>query len=328
MMKAAYYEDLGEADRCLKIGSFPILDPKADEVLVRIYASGINLSDTKIRAGSRGKMAYPLIIPHNDGAGVIGKVGVNIPKEFIGRMVWLYTSCWKRQFGTASVYITVPINLAVSLPDGINFTEAACLGVPAITAYAALTAFGPINSKYVLITGGAGSVGNYAIQMAKNMGAKAITTVSNKEKARIAELAGADLIINYIEENVVDEVREFTNNHGIDHIVEVELGGNLPITKEIIASYGTISSYGSANIPTPIIPFYSLMFRNVAMRFIFVYELPEKVITEAIKAITNYLERKTLITNIAKIYKLDEIAEAHKLVENGKVIGNVVIEID
>jgi NADPH2:quinone reductase len=146
--------------------------------------------------------------------------------------------------------------------------------------------------------------------MAKNMGAKVVTTVSNGEKAEIAELAGADLIINYKEENIIDKIREFTNNHGIDHIVEVELGSNLSVTKEIIATYGTISSYGSANMPTPIIPFYPLMFKNVAMRFIFVYELPEKVVAEAIKA----------ITNIAKIYKLDEIAEVHKLVESGKAI--------
>lgn len=327
-MKAAYYEDLGEADKCLKIGSFSIPDPNADEVLVRIYASGVNPSDVKIRAGSRGKIAYPFIIPHNDGAGIIEKVGANISKEYIGRRVWLYNSCWKRQFGTAAAYIALSINLIVPLPDGVNFTEAACLGVPAITAYAALTAFGTINNKYVLITGGAGSVGNYAIQMAKNMGAKVVTTVSNGEKAKIAELAGADLIINYKEENIIDKIRGFTNNHGIDHIVEVELGSNLSVTKEIIATYGTISSYGSANMPTPIIPFYPLMFKNVAIRFIFVYELPEKVVAEAIKAITNYLERKILITNIAKIYKLDEIAEAHKLVENGKAIGNVVIKVD
>jgi NADPH2:quinone reductase len=327
-MKAAYYEDFGKARECFKIGNFPIRDPKADEVLVKIYASGINHSDTKIRAGNRGKMVYPFVIPHNDGAGVIEKVGANVPKERIGQKVWLYNACWRRQFGTAAGYITLPTNLAVPLPDGTEFAEAACLGVPALTAYAALTAFGSIKNKYVLITGGAGSVGNYAIQMAKNMGAKVVTTVSSKEKARLAELAGADLIINYIEENVINKVKEYTSNYGINHIVDVELGGNLPITKEITAPYATISSYGSASIPEPTIPFYPLMFKNIAMRFVFVYDLQERVITEAINAITEYLETRTLITNIAKIYQIDEIAVAHEIVENGKAIGNVVIEVN
>ena len=274
-MKAAYYQNFGSASEVLKIGDLSVAVPQDDEVLVRLYASGINPSDVKIRAGQRGKgIDFPYIIPHHDGAGIIESVGKNIANSRVGERVWVHNACWHRHHGTAAEYIALPAELCLPLPDNTSFVEGACLGVPAITAYASLFAFEPIKGKTILVTGGAGSVGNVAIQMAKYSGATVITTVSSAAKGKHAKFAGADLVINYRQEDVIKIIKEYTNNNGVDHIVEVEFGDNLKISKEILAPHGTIAAYGSSTMPIPELPFYPLMFKNIRMKFVFVYELP------------------------------------------------------
>ncbi len=189
-MRAAWYEKNGTAAEVLRVGEMPIPEPGPGEVRVRIVASGLNQTDVKSRGGSR-PMGFPRVVPHQDGAGVIEKVGRGVPASRVGERVWLYIVQWQRAWGTAAEYTVVPARLAVTLPANTTFAEGACLGIPAVTAHRCLFADGPINGQTVLVTGGAGAVGNYAVQLAKWAGATVIATVSSPEKAAVALGAGA-----------------------------------------------------------------------------------------------------------------------------------------
>src|SRR3954453_14546303 len=125
-------------------------------------------------------MVAPRIIPHSDGAGVIEKVGPDVDPSRVGERVWIWNGQWKRPFGTAATYIALPSEQTVRLPDGTSFESGACLGIPALTAYRAVTTDRSPQGETVLVSGGAGAVGHYAIQFARLLGAaQIIATVSS-----------------------------------------------------------------------------------------------------------------------------------------------------
>ncbi len=324
-MKAAWYERNGPADEVLQVGEMPIPAPGPGEVLVRVKASGVNPSDVKSRAGLRAKMFYPRVVPHSDGAGVIEAIGAGVDPARVGERVWLWNGQWQRPFGTAAEYIALPSLQAPHLPDGAPYEAGACLGIPAMTAHRCLFADGPVAGQTVLVTGGAGAVGHYAIQLARWGGAKVIATVSGAEKAAHAKAAGADRVVNYRSEDVVQAVKEFTNGHGVDRAVEVEFGGNLATTLACLKTNGTIAAYASSAAMEPKLPFYPMMFQGITLRTVLVYILPEAVRRQSILDINQALAQGALVHAIAETYALGDIAAAHKAVEGGQLIGNVVV---
>lgn len=326
-MKAAWYEKPGLASEVLHIGEMPIPEIRSDEVLIRVYTSGINPSDVKKRRGIREKIQFPRIIPHSDGSGIIERVGSDISQDRIGQRVWTYNARWGRPFGTAAEFVALPAMLAVPLPDNTSFEAGACLGIPAMTAHRSVFSDGAVQGKTILVTGGAGSVGHYAIQLAKWGGALVIATVSNAEKAKHAKMAGADYVLNYREENIVEKVQAITKNMGVDRIVEVDFGGNLSTSQEIIKLNGCIAAYASEGNASPQIPFYPLLFKGVTIRLANVYELPEDARFQAINDIYQALESRTLTHTIAAQFPLNEIVAAHELVESGATMGNVILTV-
>lgn len=324
-MKAAWYEKFGSPE-VLQIGEMPIPEVQPNEVLIRLHASGINPSDVKRRQGIRENGHYSRIIPHSDGAGVIEKVGSQISKERIGQRVWTYNARWERAFGTAAEYVALPAELAISLPENVSFETGACLGIPAMAAHRAVFVEGPVKDKTILVTGGAGTVSHYAIQLAKWDGATVITTVNNSEKAQIAKKSGADYILNYLTENIVEKINAFTKNKGVDHIIDVDFAANLPVTQEIIKHNGSISTYASMSNPTPTLPFYPLMYKGTNLHLIDVYGLPQSARKQAIQDINAALVSGALTSNIAKKFPLNEIIASHQLVEMGTV-GQVILTI-
>ena len=122
-MRAAYYEKNGAARDVLRVGEVPTPEPQAGEVRVKVIASGVNPSDVKAREGRTRKIAYPRVIPHSDGAGVIDAVGAGVSKGRIGERVWVWNAQWKRANGTCAEYVVLPEAMAVSLPAHINFEE-------------------------------------------------------------------------------------------------------------------------------------------------------------------------------------------------------------
>lgn len=327
-MQAAFYERTGSASDVLYIAEMPTPVPGAGEVRVRVAWSGVNPSDVKARGGARTKsLPFPRIIPHSDGAGVIDQVGPDVPSARIGERVWVWNAAWMRPFGTAAQYVVLPSEQAVLLPQNIDLATGACLGIPALTAYHAVTADGGVSDKSVLVAGGAGAVGHYAIQLAKLKGAQqVITTVSGPEKAALAREAGADIVLNYKTDDLHSAIQRATEGQGIDRIVEVDFAANVHTDIALLRPYGEVIVYGSGATDIPV-PFSPAIRKGVHMYFFIVYNLPADIRDHAIADLSLLLKGNHLIHNIAARLQLAQIAEAHDLVERGQVKGNVVLEI-
>jgi NADPH2:quinone reductase len=327
-MQAAWYERQGPADEVLQVSERPAAEPGQGEVRVRIHASGVNPSDTYGRSGRQGPMAFAWIIPHQDGAGVIEAVGEGVPAGRVGERVWVYEATWNRQAGTAAEYCVVPAQRAVRLPDATAFDCGACLGIPAMTAHRAVFADGPVRGQTVLVTGGAGAVGSTAIQLAVWGGATVISTVSSEEKARAALDAGAKHTINYREQDVAAEIKRLTgdaSDAGVDRVVEVDFGGNLSTSVQVLKPSGVIASYASRGNDQPPVHFRSLMVKNICVHAILVYTMAESAKAAATADITRALEDGALRPLITSRLPLNRIAEAHAHVEKVSSIGNTVL---
>ena len=327
-MRAAFYEHTGPASEVLCIAELPTPVPGHGEVRVKVSWSGVNPSDVKSRGGNRAKaLPFPQIIPHSDGAGVIDQVGLNVPSTRIGERVWIWNAAWMRPFGTAAQYVVLPSNQAVQLPPNTDPAVGACLGIPALTAYHAVTIDGGVTDKNILVAGGAGAVGHYAIQLAKIKGAKQIiATVSSSEKAALARDAGADIVLNYKTDDLHSAIQDVTAGQGVDRIVEVDFAANVNTDIAVLRSNGSVVVYGSG-APEINVPFSPAIRKGARMIFFIVYSLDDDVRERAITDLTMLLEGNRLEHNIAARLPLEQIAEAHDLVEKGRVIGKVVLEV-
>ena len=326
-MRAAFYERTGAADEVIQIGELPDPVPAAGDVLVGVRASGINPSDTKRRAGWHSEaLEYRRVTPHSDGAGVIEAVGDGVDGTRLGERVWLYNAQRGRAMGTCAEFVALPAEQAVRLPDETPFEIGACLGVPAFTAHFAVFADGPVGGQVVLVSGGAGAVGSFAIQLAKHDGATVITTVSSAEKAAEARRAGADHVMNYRAEDVVAKVMELTDGVGVDRIIDVDFGANVAIDAELIRPNGVIASYSSTRVPEPVFPYYPLAYKGVTLRLVQAYILPPRLRAKGTEDICAALSKGALRPTIANTFPLAETAAAHLAAEAG-AIGKVVVVI-
>jgi NADPH2:quinone reductase len=328
-MKAAFYDKQGPASDVLNIGELPDPEPRLGEVRIRVAVSGINPSDIKTRTGFAGvTMPYKRIVPHQDGAGVIDRVGPGVPESRLGEKVWIYEAQTGRSAGTAAQYVVVPATNAIALPKGVSFEVAACLGIPALTAHRCLFADGELRGKKVLVQGGAGAVGTAAILLAKWAGAWVATTVSRPEQEAAALGAGADLVINRRTQDVAAVVRKATDNTGVDRIVDVDLIANLETDLACLAPSGVISAYAT-EVPSAVlsIPFLRAMFSGFVFRYVFVYSMPEEARREAIKDVNACLAAGAYRPVIGMRVPLERLAEAHEAQESGRVVGKIVVDI-
>ncbi|MEX2450248.1 MAG: NADPH:quinone reductase [Rhodospirillales bacterium] len=326
-MRAAFYTRTGPASEVLEVGEIDTPAPGPGEVLVRVHASGINPSDTKKRAGAPGRtMTESRIVPHCDGAGVIEALGDGVSHDRLGRRVWLFNAQHKRAFGTAAAYIALPDFLTAPLPETTDFNAGACLGVPALTAYYAVTAGRQTREDWVVVLGGAGAVGRYAVQMAKLTGSAVIATVSSAAKADHAQAAGADHMIDYRAEDVAARVREITGGRGADRIIDVNANANAAQWALLTRPEGVVVDYGSARNSAEI-PIRDLRQKNITLKLINVYGMPHALREEALQDIAAWLEGRKLSHAVATTYPLEKIAEAHEAVEAGAHLGNIVLTI-
>lgn len=323
-MRAVWYEQNGPAE-VMQNGEMPDPAPGPGEVRVRVVTSGVNPSDWKRRAGVTQPLAFPRVIPHQDGAGVIDRVGPGVPESRLGERVWLFEAQFGRPYGTAADYTVQPAAHAVALPAAVTFDQGACLGVPAMTAHRCLFADGPLQGKTALIPGGAGAVGHYAVQQAKLAGATVISTVSSDYKAEIARNAGADYIINYRAEDTAARIMDLTGGEGVDHIVEVDFAANFPVTSQVLKSSGVVAIYAAGVGQQPPVP---LQFRrsNTVVRNVLVYDMPEPAKDAAIADITSWLESSQLTHLTGPRFPLEQTTQAHRAVEGG-AIGNVLVAV-
>lgn len=321
-MKAALYEATGPARDVLKVTEIERPEPGPGEVRVRVMVSGINPTDVKARSGAVPRPIDGFQIPDQDGAGVIDAVGPGVDPARVGQRVWLFLAAG-RKWGTAAEWTVVPERHAALLPDNADMELGAMLGVPAITAHRCVFADGAVAGKTVLVAGGAGAVGHFSIDLAKRDGARVIATVSSPEKGELARAAGADLVLNYRQQNVAGEVRAYAGR--ADRVVEVALGANLDTDLAVSGPETVVVTY-AATPQDPVLPVRACMSANVTLRFVLLYTIPETAVDQAVADITDALRAGALTPLPVHRFRLDDIAAAHEAVEKG-VTGKVLIMI-
>jgi len=325
-MQVAFYERTGPAREVLQLAQWPDPLPGPGEVRVGLRWSGVNPSDVKSRAGLRSKdLPFPRIVPHSDGMGVIDAVGDGVPPARVGQRVWVWNAAWGRAFGTAAQYVVLPQRQAVELPAGVSDEAGACLGIPALTALHAVATGGGVAGQRVLVAGGAGAVGHYAVQFARLLGARQVlATVSGPQKAALARAAGADAVIDRRSDDVAAQVRQATQGQGVDRIVEVDVAANAALDLDVVRPGGSCVVYGSGAGQFGL-PFFPLIVKNVVLRFFIVYNLDDADRAQAESTLAGFLERGVLQHQIAERLPLAQIAQAHEMVEQGRAVGNVVL---
>jgi len=319
-MRAALYDRHGASAEVLRVEDIETPDPRPGEVRVKIVYSGVNPTDWKSRGGGTPRPIDGFQIPHQDGAGVIDAVGEDVDPARIGQRVWLFLAAAGRRWGTAAEWTVIPAERAVPLPGSTSFELGASLGVPAMTAHRCLFADGPVDGKTILVAGGAGAVGHFAIELAKLHGARVVTTVSGPEKAALAKAAGADLVVNYREPSAADEIRAFGP---VDRIVEVALGANVQLDLAVLRPLREIVTY-AAEPGDPALPVRACMNANLVLRFILLYGVPPEALDLAAGDITAALGGGALTELPAHVFRLDETAAAQDAVQNGAV-GKVLV---
>lgn len=322
-MRAAVYEQIGAGAEVLRVEEIERPEPGPGEVRVKIEYSGVNPTDWKSRSGLTARPIEGFQIPHHDGAGVIDAVGPQVDASRIGQRVWTWLAAAGRKWGTAAQWSVVPDRQAVALPDGVSAELAASLGVPAMTAHWCLFADGPVSGKTVLVAGGAGAVGHFAIELAKHGGARVVTTVSSPEKADLAAKAGADLVVSYREPGAAQAIKAFA---AVDRVLEVSLDANLDLDLSVIAPNSEIITYASTSAD-PALPVRACMNANVLLRFVLLYGVPPEALDQAAADITTALRAGALSALPVHKFGLADVAAAHDAVQGGAV-GKVLVVPD
>ncbi len=327
-MRAVWFEKFGSAKDSLVSGELEKPHAKAGEVLVRMHTTGVNPSDVKKRAGAFPNLLDEgLVVPHSDGAGIIEAVGDGVDAGRVGQRVWVYQAQYARRFGTAAEFLSIDGNRAVELPENTSYEVGACLGIPVMTAHRCVFADGPVSGKSVLVTGGAGRVGYYAIQWAKQAGARVIATASNDDDVNICRSVGADKVVNHRQSSWGEAVLLANNDEKIDRIIDVEFGANLPEVLKLIKTSGTIATYSSTQVREPQLPFLQMMFMDLTIRMVIVYAMPETAKQAAIEEIVSKLKTASLQHRVAHQLDFEDMAKAHELIEQGGFGGCVVVRI-
>ena len=328
-MKAAWFERFGKAQDALIVGQQPSPVAASGEVLVQLLTSGVNPSDVKKRAGSSPNLLDEgSVIPHSDGAGIITAVGAGVPQSRIGERVFVYQAQYGRRGGTAAQTVAIDSRRAPKLPEQASFEVGACIGIPMLTAHRCVLASGSVEGKTVLVTGGAGRVGYYAIQFAKHFGARVVATASNEADMALCRSLGAEYVVNHRQPDWGAAVHQWTSGEKIQRVVDVEFGANLPEVMKCIDVGGTIATYSSTQVTEPRLPFLQMMFLDLTLRMVLVYAMPEEAKEQAVADTCMLLERQVLQHRIAHVVPLEDIARSHELIERGGFGGCVVVSVD
>jgi NADPH2:quinone reductase len=269
-------------------------------------------------------MPFPRVIPHSDGAGTIDSVGEGVLASRVGERVWCFGAQSFRPFGTAAEYVAIPAVQAVPLSTGVSFEQGACLGIPGITGHRAVHVAGPVDGKTVLVQGGAGAVGQCAVQLAHRAGARVLATVRKATDAEVVRRAGANEVL-VTGPDLVEEIRAYAPA-GIDHVVEVAFGHNVASDVAVLADGGSIATYATSH-PEPPVPFWPLVFKNVRLFFLGSDDFPAAAKAAAAQALNAAFAVGWAGFEIAHQLPLSDIALAHERVERPTTPGRVVLEL-
>ena len=342
-MRAVTYRQTGPSS-VLELVEREMGEPGPGEVRVRLRRAGVNPTDWKFRAGGMpGGMAFDEITPGQDGAGEVDAVGPGVEGLAVGQPVWLVLAQHGRAHGTAAELTVQPAERVVPLPVGVSYDVGASIGVPAVTAHRALTASeegpsrlgpGALDGRVVLVAGGAGAVGNAAIQLARWSGATVITTVSSQEKAALAVAAGAHHTLDYTAGDAAYTAREVLGicPDGVDIAVEVAPATNIGIDLEVVRPHGLVSIYANNGGDEMTVPLRAAFGKNLRFQFLILYTLRDDLVRSATDDVNAALAAGAYrVGEDAGLplhhYPLERLADAHDAVEGGAV-GKVLLDID
>ena len=339
-MRAVVYTESGPPS-VLQVVGRDATEPGPGEVRIRVVRSGVNPTDWKVRQGAvpgQG-LAFPEVVPDQDGSGVVDAVGPGVDRLAVGDRVWVMLAAHQRPTGTAQELTVLPQDRVFPLPEGAGFDLGAALGVPAVTAHRALTTSengpdrlspGALSDMTVLVAGGAGAVGNAAIQLAAWAGARVISTVSSDRKAELATAAGAHHVVDYTEGDTAARIRELAPD-GVDIIVEVAPAQNLALDVAVVRLRGTIAVYannGGDQVTLNVRETFSL---NVRLQFVLLYTLGDAALRAAAEDVHSAITAGAFGVGEEHgvplhHFPLERTADAHQAVEEG-IVGKVLVDV-
>ncbi len=334
-MRAVVYRETGPSS-VLRLVERDAPEPGPGEVRVRVVRAGVNPTDWKFRAGMMS--GYDEVTPGQDGAGIVDAVGSGVSGLAVGDRVWLMLAQHGRAHGAAAELTVQPAECVIPLPDAADFDLGASLGVPAVTAHRALTSgedaarLGPgaLAGQTVLVAGGAGAVGNAAIQLARWSGATVVTTVSSDEKAALATAAGAHHVVNYRTSDATAAIQALAPD-GVDLVVEVAPAQNNDLDVAVVRNRGTVAIYANNGGETFNIDIRPTFTRNLRYQFLLLYNLGPDLLAAAAEDVNAAVAAGALRVGAEAgvplhHFPLEQTAAAHDAVESG-VVGKVLIDV-
>lgn len=321
-MKAMQVRKTGGPEVLEFVEDLPVPEPKTNEAVVKLSASGVNFIDVYQREG-RYKVALPFV-PGQEGAGVVNAVGAGLLSMKKGDRV-----AWAGPLGSYAEYAAVPAERLVPIPAGITDQQGAAAMLQGMTAHYLVYSTYPLKSgETALVHAAAGGVGLLLTQMAHNLGARVIATVSTEEKARLAREAGADEVILYTQQDFEAETKRLTRNKGVDVVYDsvgkttFEKGLNILRPRGYMVLYGgssgavppfdliSLSTKGSLFVTRPTLAHYTATREELLMRAAALFEL---------------IASGKLKLRIEHTYPLAEAQRAHRELEGRKTTGKLLL---
>lgn len=321
-MKAIQIINNGDA-AVLQIQDVPKPVPGVGEALIEMKAAGINFIDIYQRTG-RYKTPLPYT-PGLEGAGIVKEIGAGVTQVTVGDRV-AYTG----QLGSYAEYNVVPASRLIPLPEYLSFEQGAAFPLQGMTAHYLLHDFYDVKpNDHILIHAAAGGVGLLLVQWVKHLGAHVIGTVSTDEKAKLVEEAGAEHVILYTKQDFVAETKKITAGKGADYIIDGVGKSTFNQDLDAVKTCGHICLFGSASGPAdPFLP-NSLQARSITLSG---GSLPNHISTREnllrrAGKVLNGISEGWLKLKIDYVFPLEKVADAHRLLEERKTTGKVILKI-
>ena len=327
-MKAHWYEKAGDANSVLRFGEMEDPSPGPGEVRIKVAYSGVNPYDTKKRAKGHDVEKFGRIIPNCDGSGIIDRVGDGVSKDRIGQSVWVFGAQVTQAFGTGAEYCVIPDLQAVALPKNLSLEAGSALGIPAVTAHRSVFADGDVAGKTLYVAGATGRVGSYAVQFAKLARATVIAATGSNDKIDYLKELGADYVVNYRDEDRIQQVKSIAGSEGVDRIIEGSFGANIDFDADVLAHHGVIAAFGFDDVASQSMPHLPLMLKNALLRYIAIFFLSDDIKEATFSHIDQLVSTGNIQHHIGQIFAFDELPNAHQAIEAKRVFGAGLVKIE
>ncbi len=318
-MKAIVVREFGEPE-VMKIEEVPAPEPTGSQVLVRIFAAGVNPVDTYLRTGIHAHAPKLPYTPGKDGAGIVESIGKDVKNFKTGDQVYTADSIT----GTYAEYALCKEDQLGRLPDNVSFEQGAGIWTPYATSYRALFQKAKAKSgETVLIHGASGGVGIAAVQWAKNAGLTVFGTASSSEGRELVKVQGADHVLDHSADGYLGEIREINGDRGVDIIIEMLANVNLQKDFDLLAMFGRVAVVGNRGSLefTP----RAAMTKDATIYGMSLFNSPQNARDEIHAAIYDGLSKGLLNPIVRETIPLAEAPRSHRAILERKALGKIVL---